>query len=752
MKERTTLFLLLFVINSFAQNGNPFNRSPVVCDLTLITTLQTFNVYNHNPTGVTMYKAKMYIDADGSPRAYGPNNSGLDWTANAGSTGNWWGVVADATGTNPILQSASDPYPGMYVSTTSLVNSAYPSTNPLRYTNSETVPFFVLPSSVVSLGGIRIGDIAYVYNTVTGLGCYAIYADTGPSASLGEGSIYLAGQIGVNPNARTGGTSLGIIDYIVFPYSGYGQGTIPTIAQIDSIGNLKIATVGGTGITACLETNTGDPIAPTTQISIPAGWDTTSFISTFTDVDNSGGSGIEKSFYQVTDYNTNNDWRANYTHGFFNDNFDLSTINPEWSAVSGTWSINTNNFLQQSDENVTNTNIYSPLVQNLSDCYLYNWTGILGGTGTSRRAGFHFFADQPDSTNRGNSYFVWFRLDDQKIQIYKSINNSWGASPVKDTAHAFTANQSYDFKVIYNRITGLIRVYVNDIMSAQWIDSSPLSNGSYISFRNANCTYQINNFKVYRSRNATATITVGAGNANDIRFQNQNPATPAGQIKSIVTDAAGNISTVSSQNVNVDWTPPSSVSLLKDGTTTDIDTTNNGTQLQGNWNPSVDANSGITNYYYAIGTSPGGTNVVGWTNNLNNLTLSATSLTLVNLQNYYISIKAEDGAGMKSSVVTSDGQLYYNLATTISKLRDEQNLIVFPNPSSGVFNIQFSNLNFSLGTITVTDALGREVFSSKLNSQNSNYQLDISKQANGLYYVVVNCDGKLFRNKVVVDK
>ena len=144
--------------------------------------------------------------------------------------------------------------------------------------------------------------------------------------------------------------------------------------------------------------------------------------------------------------------------------------------------------------------------------------------------------------------------------------------------------------------------------------------------------------------------------------------------------------------------------------------------------------------------------MVGWTNNLNNLTLSATSLTLVNLQNYYISIKAEDGAGMKSSVVTSDGQLYYNLATTISKLRDEQNLIVFPNPSSGVFNIQFSNLNFSLGTITVTDALGREVFSSKLNSQNSNYQLDISKQANGLYYVVVNCDGKLFRNKVVVDK
>jgi hypothetical protein len=137
-------------------------NSQVNCSLTYVTTLQNFNSYIHTPSGVTLYRAKMYIDADGSPRAYGPNNSGLDWTANAGSTGNWWGIVTDSNG-DPILQNSSDPYPGMYVSTTSLVNSAYGTTNPLHYTNSETVPFIVLPSSVRTAGNISIGDVAYVY-------------------------------------------------------------------------------------------------------------------------------------------------------------------------------------------------------------------------------------------------------------------------------------------------------------------------------------------------------------------------------------------------------------------------------------------------------------------------------------------------------------------------------------------------------------------------------------------------------------
>lgn len=238
-----------FSICVLAPSSN--NPPPVNCSKTLLTTIEGFNVYKHTASGAIMYKAKFAVDADGSPRAYGPNDSGLDYTANAGYPGNWWGVVTDASG-NPVKQKSTDPYPGMYVSTTSLYNSAYVTTNPLRYTNSETIPFYVIPSALKSLGGIQTGDVAYVYNTTNGKGCYAILADIGPAGKLGEGSIYLANQLGINSNPRNGGTSAGIIDYIIFPNSGYGQGTIPTVAQINSIGSAKLSAAGGTGLTSCI--------------------------------------------------------------------------------------------------------------------------------------------------------------------------------------------------------------------------------------------------------------------------------------------------------------------------------------------------------------------------------------------------------------------------------------------------------------------------------------------------------------------
>ncbi|MBS1634474.1 MAG: T9SS type A sorting domain-containing protein [Bacteroidetes bacterium] len=725
-----------------------FGQSQVSCSLTYERTLQGFDVYIHNPSGATMYRAKMYIDADGSPRAYGPNNSGLDYTANAGYTGNWWALVTDASG-NPILQGASDPYPGMYVSTTSLVNSHYASANPLRYVNSETVPFIAMPTNVLASGNIIVGDVAYVYNTTTGQSCFAIYADAGNTTSIGEASILTASLVGVNPNVRTGGTSAGIIDYVVFPHSGFGQGYIPTIAQIDSIGNARLygATVGGPCIVSCLGPMF-DQTAPTTQVTTPAGWDTTAFTASFTDADNNC-LGIERRFYQVSDLNASNDWRANSTHGFFNDDFNGPSINSDWTQAAGTWSINAGQALVQSDQVSSNTNLYASLTQTLSNTYLYNWAGTMGGTGTTRRAGFHFFVDQPDSSNRGNSYFVWFRLDDDKIQIYEVTNNSWGSGPVKDTAYNFTANQTYDFKVLYDRITGLIRVYVNNVKSAEWTDATPISGGGYVSFRSASCTYTVDNFKVYRSRNATASITVGAGNTYDVRYQNPNPATPSGHVNSLVTDPNGNISSVATQTLNIDYTHPVAMTVIKDGTGGDIDTTYNGSQLQANWTSASDPNSAVTTYYYAIGTAPGAGNVVNWTSNGNNTAVTVTGLSLVPLQTYYVSVQAQDGALMKSSVVTSDGQKYVATVTGVEPLNQQLQVAIYPNPNAGQFTIS-SYAPQGHYRVSVVDVLGNVITEAPLEV--GQMPLDISSQSNGIYYVIITRQETQQRFKVIVSR
>ncbi|MBU0765425.1 MAG: T9SS type A sorting domain-containing protein [Bacteroidetes bacterium] len=222
------------------------------CALTYLTTIEGFHVWQHNASGAILFRAKMAIDADGCPRAYGPNDTGLDWTANAGYPGNWWGIVTDVYG-DPVIQGPDDPYPGMYVSTTSLVCAGYADTDPNRYVDSENIPFIALPSPVQSLGNISKGDLAYVRNTLNGNTSYAYFADTGPAGKLGEGSMFLADRLGINSNPRTGGISGAVVDYIVFPQSGFGQGVCLSVEEIDSLTAIVLEDAGGAGLPDCID-------------------------------------------------------------------------------------------------------------------------------------------------------------------------------------------------------------------------------------------------------------------------------------------------------------------------------------------------------------------------------------------------------------------------------------------------------------------------------------------------------------------
>lgn len=172
------------------------------------------------------FLAGLSIDADGSPRAYhpgGPNAGALDYTANAGHSGNWYGVVTDTNRRegHPVIQGPDDPAPGFYVSPTSLQDTTKPTRSPLRYVDASRVPFIALPPEVVHQGDMRLGDLAMVMNGAARKMSAAIFADGGPRGKLGEGSPALAVAIGVHDSARIGGASSGI-GYVLFPGSGRG--------------------------------------------------------------------------------------------------------------------------------------------------------------------------------------------------------------------------------------------------------------------------------------------------------------------------------------------------------------------------------------------------------------------------------------------------------------------------------------------------------------------------------------------------
>ena len=401
-----------------------------------------------------------------------------------------------------------------------------------------------------------------------------------------------------------------------------------------------------------------DQTAPTNSVDFSQTWATQNFTSSFSEQDNAGGSGLEKTYYQVLDYN-GTEWRANNNNGFFSDNFD-SIIHPDWTSQTGTWEI-TNGYLQQSDTLQTNSNIYAYCQQDLSNRYIYNWAQKFGGvnyTGANRRAGLYFGVDQPTLSQRGNGYFVWFRLDNDKIQLYRVENDSWGASFTYESDFAFNPEQWYDVKLIHDRITGKIDVYIDNALVSSWTDPTPVASGNYISFRSANCEYRVNNLKIYRSKyaNTDYIISVGSQATNDIRYQSPNQTTAAGRVKTLAVDSAGNISSVASKDVFVDWTPPTTIDVVNDGLSNDIQFITDAGTLSGNWNAATDPNSGVVKYYYSIGTTAGGTDVVDWTDNWFNTSFSETNLNLTGNITYYVNVKSVNGAGLESAISSSNGQ------------------------------------------------------------------------------------------------
>lgn len=511
------------------------------------------------------------------------------------------------------------------------------------------------------------------------------------------------------------------------------------------------ATVG-TGWAATWTSVIADVIAPGTITSVLDDWQTQDFSVSFTDTDNTGGRGIEKSYYQVLDYN-GAEWHANAKNGFFADNFDSYNASV-WSipAGGGTWSATSGN-LVQSDISVGNSNIYASLNQTLSNRYIYQFYVKMDASanGTNQhRFGFHFFSDSGSMTNRGNSYFIFFRQETSKLEFYRVSNDTYTQTKVVDNVTT-TFGQWYDIKVMFDRMTGKISVYRDNVLLGSWTDPSPLTTtGKYVSFRTGNSKLYVSELKVFRSRYPSVTVTLGSGSDKDIRYQNFTPSTAAAKIKSIVNDLAGNLLPIDYYDLNIDWTPPL-CGAVNDGVGIDINTTASLSTLSANWETSTDPNSGIAKYRYAIGTTPGATDLVGWTDNALNTAVTQTGLSLTDGQTYYFSIKTENGAGL-TTICTSDGVMV-NLATGIINSGEERIISVVPNPFRESMTVEFFVDHDCSAKITLTDMLGREIMVAEERVHEGKNSLflnsDKLRLPKGIYTLKLTMDKTAFSKQVI---
>ncbi len=129
----------------------------------------------------------------------------------------------------------------------------------------------------------------------------------------------------------------------------------------------------------------------------------------------------------------------------------------------------------------------------------------------------------------------------------------------------------------------------------------------------------------------------------------------------VMYDALPNRGDIILTRSTMDTTPPD-ITKVRDGTGQDIAVSFSTTVISANWDPANDMESGISRYWYRIGTTPGGSEVLDWIDNglERAFTTSRTHFSLVRGKNYYVTVKAVNGVGLMSES-TSDG---FTVSTT----------------------------------------------------------------------------------------
>lgn len=204
------------------------------------------------PDGAYTYQTShVALDADGSPRAYRPDDRGLDANANAGFPHKGWRSVLAIDPDDP-----SKPYiqteggaAGCFVSKTSLRSHRLKDTDPAAYVDAERFPYVVFPGDFYAVAGTgRYGDLAVARVVGQEQAVAAIVADGGPSkAPLGEISLALATALGgKHPNPRTGaGAPRGLFEYVIFPGSAGKPPWPRTLDDINAAAEARLRVLGG---------------------------------------------------------------------------------------------------------------------------------------------------------------------------------------------------------------------------------------------------------------------------------------------------------------------------------------------------------------------------------------------------------------------------------------------------------------------------------------------------------------------------
>ncbi len=133
---------------------------------------------------------------------------------------------------------------------------------------------------------------------------------------------------------------------------------------------------------------------------------------------------------------------------------------------------------------------------------------------------------------------------------------------------------------------------------------------------------------------------------------------------------------------------PPATGLVSDGAGTDTGYSNSSSVIRANWQEIIDETSGLAKYQYAVGTTPGGTNVINWSDHDISTSIELSGQDLTEDETYYFSVRGIDNAGLTSEPISSDGFIVDTINPLITSYESgEQDWL----NSSIAYNVDFSN-------------------------------------------------------------
>lgn len=252
--------------------------------------------------------------------------------------------------------------------------------------------------------------------------------------------------------------------------------------------------------------------------------------------------GVFERYVLVSDYDSEAGcWHANQTKGFLVDEFCGSSLEDEWSSVRGSWK-EENGELLQMDQTNANTNVAIPLLQQNDGKYLYQVKFNILDPGENRRLGLHFFSDDPEKTNRGNSYLVVVRSNDKtpdQLEMYRCENDQ--INLVTSRPIDIKPNQWADMKLIFSPATGVVNVYLNDAVVLYWKDDKiPFSTGKGISLRTGGTRAAFDDVRVYKQYTTKMPVRVGDNMDALLRYETKQTK-PAARVYQITRNPEAKI-------------------------------------------------------------------------------------------------------------------------------------------------------------------------------------------------------------------